>query len=184
MKRLIVIEGFDRCGKDTLMNDLYNLSLPNTYIYFNNLEGLPKYNKEQENFLVWLNRFVNTQVNTINELFNKYDTVIMTRLIVSDEVYSTLFNREHTTIKYLKNLREDIELFNYCLLFKSYNEYLKRLQILNDLTIQYNENDFNKINNLYKDIIEKSNYKSNINYVKAIDKPQDILNNFKLNYGY
>ena len=184
MKRLIVIEGFDRCGKDTLMNDLYNLSLPNTYIYFNNLEGLPKYNKEQENFLVWLNRFVNTQVNTINELFNKYDTVIMTRLIVSDEVYSTLFNREHTTIKYLKNLREDIELFNYCLLFKSYNEYLKRLQILNDLTIQYNENDFNKINNLYKDIIEKSNYKSNINYVKAIDKQQDILNNFKLNYGY
>lgn len=184
MKRLIVIEGFDRCGKDTLMNDLYNLSLPNTYIYFNNLEGLPKYNKEQENFLVWLNRFVNTQVNTINELFNKYDTVIMTRLIVSDEVYSTLFNREHTTIKYLKNLREDIELFNYCLLFESYNEYLKRLQILNDLTIQYNENDFNKINNLYKDIIEKLNYKSNINYVKAIDKQQDILNNFKLNYGY
>ena len=184
MKRLIVIEGFDRCGKDTLMNDLYNLSLPNTYIYFNNLEGLPKYNKEQENFLVWLNRFVNTQVNTINELFNKYDTVIMTRLIVSDEVYSTLFNREHTTIKYLKNLREDIELFNYCLLFESYNEYLKRLQILNDLTIQYNENDFNKINNLYRDIIEKSNYKSNINYVKAIDKQQDILNNFKLNYGY
>ena len=184
MKRLIVIEGFDRCGKDTLMNDLYNLSLPNTYIYFNNLEGLPKYNKEQENFLVWLNRFVNTQINTINELFNKYDTVIMTRLIVSDEVYSTLFNREHTTIKYLKNLREDIELFNYCLLFESYNEYLKRLQILNDLTIQYNENDFNKINNLYKDIIEKLNYKSNINYVKAIDKQQDILNNFKLNYGY
>ena len=178
MKRLIVIEGFDRCGKDTLMNDLYNLSLPNTYIYFNNLEGLPKYNKEQENFLVWLNRFVNTQINTINELFNKYDTVIMTRLIVSDEVYSTLFNREHTTIKYLKNLREDVELYNYCLLFESYDEYLKRLNIINESVIQYNRDDFNKINDLYKYIIEKSEYKSYINYVKANDQAKDILNNF------
>ena len=39
MKRLIVIEGFDRSGKDTLMNDLVNVELPNTYIYLNDLEN-------------------------------------------------------------------------------------------------------------------------------------------------
>ena len=32
MKRLFVIEGFDRSGKDTLMQDLYDLNLKNTHI--------------------------------------------------------------------------------------------------------------------------------------------------------
>ena len=115
MKRLIVIEGFDRSGKDTLMKDLFDMNLPNTYIYFNDLEGLPKYDKEQGDFLVWLNNFIYTQINTINELFDKYDTVIMTRLLISDEVYSLLFNREHTCIKYIDNLRKDVTIYNYCI---------------------------------------------------------------------
>ena len=51
MKKLRVIEGFDRCGKDSLMQDLSKENLPNTYIYFNDLEGLPKYDKEQDDFI-------------------------------------------------------------------------------------------------------------------------------------
>ena len=58
MKKLIVIEGFDRSGKDTLMYDLIKEDLPNTFIYLNDLEGLPKYDKEQDDFLVWLNKFI------------------------------------------------------------------------------------------------------------------------------
>ena len=56
--------------------------------------------------------------------------------------------------------------------------YLKRLNIINESIIQYNRDDFNKINDLYKDIIEKSEYKSYINYVKANDQTKDILSNF------
>ena len=58
------------------------------------------------------------------------------------------------------------------------DEYLKRLNIINESIIQYNRDDFNKINDLYKDIIEKSEYKSYINYVKANDQTKDILSNF------
>lgn len=177
-KKLFVIEGFDRAGKDTLLNDLEKIKNKKFYVYKSDLSGLPKYDKEQSDFISWLNRFIDTQIKQLNELFNTYDIIIMTRLIISDEVYSTLFNREHTTIKYLKNLREDVELYNYCLLFESYDEYLKRLNIINESIIQYNRDDFNKINDLYKDIIEKSEYKSYINYVKANDQTKDILSNF------
>lgn len=157
MKKLIVIEGFDRCGKDSLMQDLSKENLPNTYIYFNDLEGLPKYDKEQDDFLVWLNKFIDTQVKTINKLFDRYDTVIMTRFFISDEVYSNLFNREHTVIKYLDNLRKDIYIVNFCILFKDYNEYLNRITNIKE-TIQYSKEDFNKINELYNTELNKPYY--------------------------
>ena len=157
MKKLIVIEGFDRSGKDTLMYDLIKEDLPNTFIYLNDLEGLPKYDKEQDDFLVWLNKFIDTQVKTINKLFDRYDTVIMTRFFISDEVYSNLFNREHTVIKYLDNLRKDIYIVNFCILFKDYNEYLNRITNIKE-TIQYSKEDFNKINELYNTELNKPYY--------------------------
>ena len=157
MKKLIVIEGFDRSGKDTLMYDLIKEDLPNTFIYLNDLEGLPKYDKEQDDFLVWLNKFIDTQIKTINKLFDRYDTVIMTRFFISDEVYSNLFNREHTVIKYLDNLRKDIYIVNFCILFKDYNEYLNRITNIKE-TIQYSKEDFNKINELYNTELNKPYY--------------------------
>ena len=157
MKKLIVIEGFDRCGKDTLMYDLIKEDLLNTFIYLNDLEGLPKYDKEQDDFLVWLNKFIDTQIKTINKLFDRYDTVIMTRFFISDEVYSNLFNREHTVIKYLDNLRKDIYIVNFCILFKDYNEYLNRITNIKE-TIQYSKEDFNKINELYNTELNKPYY--------------------------
>ena len=191
MKRLIVIEGFDRSGKDTLMKDLFDMNLPNTYIYFNDLEGLPKYDKEQGDFLVWLNNFIYTQINTINELFDKYDTVIMTRLLISDEVYSLLFNREHTCIKYIDNLRKDVTIYNYCMLFNDYEEYINRLKIIKDDNIQYDEHVFNKINLIYTDIIESINkvtYIINmIGYIFHIFSwtgRDEVLNNFLTLYNY
>ena len=182
-KRLIIIEGFDRSGKDTLMKDLNKLNLTNTYIYFNDLEGLPKYDKEQDSFLNWLNKFIQRQVNDLNKLFDTYDTIIMTRLLISDEVYSTLFNREHTTIKYMKLLRKDIEIYNYCILFDNYNEYLKRLDKINDKYVQYNHREFDAINQLYFQLVDFIN-NSKINLILANTLPKDILDNFLKLYNY
>lgn len=176
-KKLFVIEGFDRSGKDTLMQDLYDLNLKDTHIYFNDLAGLPKYDKEQEQFLEWLNRLIDKQVNELNELFKVYDNVIMVRLVISDEVYSQLFNREHTTIKYMDKLK-DVQIFNYCILFKNYNEYLSRLSKIMDNKIQYNEEDFNQLNNLYKDVLDNSNYEYQIYYILSNTTRKDIVNNF------
>jgi hypothetical protein len=175
-KKLIVIEGFDRCGKDTLMSDLSKQN-NDFYIYGNDLTGLPKYDKEQEEFLVWLNKFINKQVNDLNELFKTYDTIVMCRLLVSDEVYSTLFNREHTTIKYMDKLK-DVEIIHYCLLFNDYNEYINRLKKIGDNIIQYDENHFNMINQLYIDTLNSLNYKYHINYVYSYNSRRNILENF------
>lgn len=182
MKRLIVIEGFDRSGKDTLMQDLGNSDLPNTWVYFNDLEGLPKYDKEQDDFLVWLNKLIQMQVNKLNELFDKYDNVIMTRFIVSDEVYSTLFNREHTVIKYIGQLRKDVQIINYCLLFNTWTDYLKRLELLEVYEAQYDNSNFYEINNLYKNELIK--YKgSRIFYIKYNTSKLEILEDF-IEYVY
>ena len=175
-KKLIVIEGFDRCGKDTLMMDLSKQN-NDFYIYGNDLTGLPKYDKEQEEFLVWLNKFIDKQVNDLNELFKTYDTIVMCRLLVSDEVYSTLFNREHTTIKYMDQLK-DVEIIHYCLLFNDYDEYINRLKKIGDNIIQYDENYFNMINQLYIDTLNNLNYKYHINYIYSYTSQRNVLGDF------
>jgi len=179
-KKLIVIEGFDRCGKDTLISDLSKQN-NDFYVYGNNLTGLPKYDKEQEEFLVWLNKFINKQVNDLNELFKTYDTIVMCRLLISDEVYSTLFNREHTTIKYMNKLK-DVEIINYCLLFNDYDEYLKRLIKIGDHDIQYNREEFEAINQLYKTILNSLTYKYHINYIYSCNSRRNILEDFYTYY--
>ena len=182
-KKLIIIEGFDRCGKDTLLKDLSNINLPNTYIYFNDLEGLPKYDKEEENFLEWLNKFIQLQINQLNKLFDIYDNVIMTRFIISDEVYSNLFNREHTVIKYINELRKDISINNFCILFKNYNEYLKRINNIKE-EIQYSELDFNQINELYRNELNKSNFNKLLYDIYSDTTKESILENFLTIYNY
>jgi len=178
-KRLIILEGFDRAGKDSLLEDLKNVDLPdNTYIYEGFLDGLPSYNKERDKFVDWLNKLIDKQTNDIINLFNTYDTIIMIRLIVSDEVYSILFNREHTTIKYMYKLK-DIEIFNYCLLFTDYDEYLKRLYLIGEKNIQYDIKSFNMINYLYKKILNDINYNFYINYINSDTTRNEVLNNFK-----
>lgn len=175
-KKLIVIEGFDRSGKDTLLSDLSNLN-NDFYVYNNDLIGLPKYDKEQDEFLVWLNKFIDKQISDLNELFKTNDTIVMGRLLISDEVYSTLFNREHTTIKYMDKL-ENVEIINYCLLFKNFEEYCDRLKKIGDTNIQYNQEDFNKINQLYIDKLENSKYKYYVNYIHSYTSKRNILENF------
>lgn len=178
MKRLVVLEGFDRAGKDTLLEDLKKENLPNnTYVYDGFLDGLPAYDKERGKFIDWLNKLIDKQTSDVVNLFKKYDTIIMIRLIVSDEVYSNLFNREHTTIKYMHKLK-DIEIFNYCILFKNYTEYINRLKLIKE-DIQYSEEEFNSINNLYKEVLNNIGYKYYINYVSCNTKRYDVLNNFK-----
>ena len=193
-KRLIVIEGFDRCGKDTLLADLEKISslMPQVYIMKNDLTGLPSYDREQEDFLTWLNHYIQFQVNEINNRFNEYDTIIMSRFIISDEVYSLLFNREYTTRNYLPRL-VDCDIYNFCINFDNYQEYLDRINMLGDEEAQYDEDYFNKINKLYNNV--SSNIFNFINdnklniimdycflYIKSTTTRLQILKNFLYEY--
>ena len=177
MKKLIVVEGFDRCGKDTLLEDIEKNDI---FVFRNDLAGLPKYDKEQDDFLKWLDSFIEFQVNHLNELFKTHDKIVLTRFIISDEVYSTLFNRKHTVMNYLHKLDKQVEIHNYCLLFYSYNEYLKRLDMLGEQT-QYNEKDFNEINGLYERLMNEIGFGNKVKHVFASDTREDIKKDF-LNY--
>lgn len=185
MKRLIVIEGFDRCGKDTLLEDLEKYCkkkyLKEVYVFKNDLEGLPKYDKEQGEFLVWLNKYIEKQVDRLNELFETYDTVVMSRFLISDMVYSELFKREHTVIKYMEKLRP-VMYYNYCMLFRNYDEYLKRLEILGDKVIQYTKEEFDQIKQYYHTFCLWEGGISDFKYVNGVEARQDILEEFIKKY--
>lgn len=185
MKRLIVIEGFDRCGKDTLLEDLEKYCkkkyLKEVYVFKNDLEGLPKYDKEQGEFLVWLNKYIEKQVDKLNELFETYDTVVMSRFLISDMVYSELFKREHTVIKYMEKLRP-VMYYNYCMLFRNYDEYLKRLEILGDKVIQYTKEEFDQIKQYYHNFCLWEGGISTFKYVNGVEVRQDILEEFIKKY--
>lgn len=185
MKRLIVIEGFDRCGKDTLLEDLEKYCkqkyLKEVYVFKNDLEGLPKYDKEQGEFLVWLNKYIEKQVNRLNELFETYDTVVMSRFLISDMVYSELFKREHTVIKYMEKLKP-VMYYNYCMLFRNYDEYLKRLEILKDKDIQYTKEEFDQIKQYYHIFCLWEGGISTFKYVNGIEDRQNILEEFIKKY--
>lgn len=172
MKRLIVIEGFDRCGKDSLLEDLEKEGY---CVLYNDLEGLPKYDKEESDFLTWLRSYVTKQIEILNKMFDAHDTIVMSRFIISDEVYSTLFNREHTVEKLIGNLRKDVDIEFFCMLFMNYREYLKRLKMIGEET-QYDCQDFARINNLYEVIANP--YSGVFKYINAEETREDILKTF------
>ena len=190
-KKLIAIEGFDRAGKDTLMNDLKDIKSSlseNVYLYFNDLpEDMPSYSKQPVEYLVWLDSFIDKQVKELNELFMKYDIVIMVRFYVTDFVYSYMFNRPGTVSRYLSKLDENVEISNYCLLFENYQEYIGRLKMLegDEFIPQYDENDFNKINEKYVEAInmfEDGYLGSKIKYIKSSTTRKEIIDDFISSY--
>ena len=80
-------------------------------------------------------------------------------------------------LNYMNKLK-DVEIINYCLLFNDYDEYLKRLIKIGDNDIQYSRDEFNSINQLYKDILNSLTYKYHINYIYSYDSPKNILEDF------
>lgn len=170
-KKLIVIDGFDRTGKDTLLKFKSEHLKDKEYVYFNDLTGKPSY-KDKENYLVWLNNFLTKQRNDLVDLSFNYDTVYMVRLDLCDKVYSKLFNREYTAGKYFGYVHKRYDVKNFVLLWKNYAEYMKRLERLGDKDIEYNLQNFEKIQKLYNDLSNKS--KDKMVYITADDKTEEL----------
>jgi len=181
-KRLIVVEGFDRAGKDSLLDDLEKISslMPKTVVMRNNLEGMPKYDKEQDDFLSWLDKFIDAQIEEIEKLAMQNDTIIMARFLISDEVYSTLFNRKHTVKPKLSKLPVGMEVHNYIILFESYKEYIDRIKMVegNEYVAQYSEDEFNELNHLYCSNINAECNADKLVFLKASTTRLSLLVDF------
>lgn len=150
-KRLICIEGFDRAGKDSLLRRagvdwnkkviLYEQpQVEDVGVDYRNSVGFSKY----------LKKHFSRVVSDLNELLSKPRCIMMTRFLVSDNTYSEMFGREHLleqTVNKENLLKSDVELKIFLILWKSYDEYLKRVEASHS-RVEYTEEEFKKVQRL------------------------------------
>lgn len=176
-KELIVIDGMDRAGKDTCLNELYNIIDRNKeYCYFTRIEKKQDYTNKKT-FRKFLKRFLKKQKRDIEKLFKKYDRIYISRFDMSDNVFSTLFNRKRIAEKIFKSLHYKYSIKYYILVFKSFNEYLKRLNLINEKEVQYNKKDFNKIKKLFEKEVSLYNGKATLYKVTSDTNKSKLADN-------
>ena len=167
MKTIIDIEGQDRAGKDTLLKDLEKEGFP---IFSPDISHLPDYHNPEE----WkkaLREFLIKQANDMDAL--KDDLLIIARFQMSEYVYSELFNRTNLFEESVNEIIKDKFKFrNIILLWDTYEDYLERLKMINDDYIEYDEDYFNKIKNLY---LKYKNPNDKVVYVKANTTREELI---------
>lgn len=183
--KIIVIEGHDRTGKDTLLNDLkkhkdiYIFEVPTSEEYEKNEKVSYKdHSCEPMLFRDYL-RILNKLVEI--ERSGKYKYVILYRLLLSDNVFSKLWNRNKIFETYFnKAFNYYFDFSHYVLLWDNYEELLNRLNKINEEDIPYNKEDFNKIKSYFEEETKKieSTNKTKINFIKCDTKKEEVYNNF------
>lgn len=157
--RLIILEGFDRTGKDHLLStfDKRHQGDPSYRAYFQVIpKDMPKYREEPEAFRQFLIKHIGNQVDELVHFKdNGAKTQMLVRLLLTDAVYSTLFNREEVVNRFHEKVFDNFQVENSIFLFKDFGEYLKRLQTIGDTTVEYPEDEFYRVNQLY---LEKAEY--------------------------
>ena len=171
MTNLFVIEGQDRAGKDTLLHDLEKIGLT---IFSPDTSYLPNYHNTDE-FRAALKLYLEKQTNDMINL-NVKDLYIA-RYQLSEYVYADLFNRPNLFEDYINNiLKGHFKIKNIILLWDTYQDYLDRLKMINDDYIEYNEDDFNKIKNLY---LKHKQPEDVVIYVKSNTTREDLITKAK-----
>lgn len=162
--RLWMIEGFDRTGKDTMLDmihkDMESEGRLCECVYVqHNYEGddpQPDYRKT-EIYLPWLNRYLRAQANDLVKIaLTGKEDVYMTRLFISDFVYSSLFGRPLTAIKFQRYLSRYFTLNVIALSWRSYEEYLERCKKSGD-EIEYSEEEWKEVDSLFTSAVLNRN---------------------------
>lgn len=167
-KKLIVLDGDDRVGKDTALRQIEKYLISKEAVYYNDLTGKPDYH-DKHKYKAWLEKFLKKQAQDLDQLFKTNDIVYMVRLDLCDKVYSELFNRPVVAPKFFKHIRSYVHIHNYVMLWKNYAEYLQRLAMANDSNIEYTKEEMEKIHSLYKkhmtqyDTLYEACYNDNVN---------------------
>lgn len=167
MKTIIDIEGQDRAGKDTLLKDLEKEGFS---IFSPDISHLPDYHNPEE----WrkaLKEFLIKQANDMAVL--EPDPLIIARFQMSEYVYSELFNRPNLFEEHINEIIKDKFKFrNIILLWDTYEDYLNRLKMIGDDYIEYDEEYFNRIKNLY---LKYKNQNDIVVYVKANTTREELI---------
>lgn len=178
---LHVLEGFDRIGKDSILAFFKKSNEDeNIEVYIQNPQGLPSYRNNPEEFKNWLKIYLKDQASDLCKLsLSGKEDVIMTRMFISDRVYGKLFNREPVAEMIRRTLSRYFEFRNVVLLWKDYDEYLKRCADCGS-EIEYSKEEFDKIQLLYEDaaLVEKyvhHNQSAIINGIEANHSLENVI---------
>lgn len=174
--RLIVIEGNDRCGKDTILDSLefkdflvYRpISVEKEHIDYKNPEVFEK----------WLREYIRKVLDdlyTMSKLNGTDRPIVMTRLILTDNVFADLFGRNHVLEKYFsKEIESNFNVTNYIMLWRNYDEYINRLEMIKE-TPDFTKDELDKTREMFL------KYKKSGDIVKLIDSndtKEDVLDDF------
>lgn len=174
--RLIVIEGHDRCGKDTILDSLdfkeflvYRpLSADKEHVDYKNPEVFEKWLREHI-------RKVLDDLYTMSKMNSTDRPIVLTRLVLTDNVFADLFNRNHVLEKYFnKEIESNFNVTNYIMLWRNYDEYLKRLEMIEEKP-DFTKEDLDKTRELF---FKYKNSGDIIKFVDATDTKEDVLDDF------
>ena len=166
---LIIIEGTDNIGKDTLINELIKLFNSVTLIHCNSPKAKCFQSYEQDNTLIQYAR------NIVNGYYDETDVIIMNRSHIGEYVYGQLYrnrsqeaiedminkvdgillNREDLVIKYVQLLSSSVELR------KKYDDNLSLSNVDDELMKKENE--------LFLEAFENSPLEKQLIYVNDED---------------
>lgn len=174
--KLWVLDGHDCTGKDEIMN---HLSFDNYLVYKQpTMEDQNVDYKDKEafkNFMLRHIRKVLDDLYTMSKLNGTDRPIVMSRLLVCDNVFSDLYDREHIVEKYFgKEIETNFDVTNYIMLFAEYSEYCKRVRMVEG-TIDFTPEEFDNIVSLYN--IHKSPT-DKIKLIYANDTKEKELSDF------
>ena len=179
--RLIVMEGHDRTGKDTLMSmlkfeDFLVYKQPETEAQDTDYKNPEKF----EAFMVKWIRKVLDDLYTMTKLNGTDRPIVMSRLWLTDNVFADIYGREHVVEKYfLREIEANFDVTNYILLWREYDEYVKRMKKIGG-TVDFTPQEFDDI------VSGFSQYKKaddEVVLVDCDDTKETIYNDFMSTFG-
>jgi thymidylate kinase len=176
--RIIVLEGCDRTGKGTLLENLKNRF--DDFLVYNPVSAEKERvdYKNPQKFEEWIRKTIRKVLDdlyTMSKLNGTDRPIVMDRLLLTDNVFADLFDREHVVEKYFgREIESNFKLTNYIMLWRNPEEYKDRVNLLKE-NQDFTEKEIDDILSLFNE------YKKSDDIVKLIDNtdtPEDILDDF------
>lgn len=175
---IICLEGHDRTGKGTLLENLKTHF--NDFLVYNPISA-EKENidyKNPEQFENWLRKYIRKVLDDLYIMAKMDDTnrpIVMDRLLLTDNVFADLFGRKHIVERYFrKEIETNFNLINYIMLWRNPEEYVDRVNLLNE-NQDFTKEEITKISDLF---IKYKNQNDIVRMIGNSDKPEDIFNDF------
>lgn len=179
---IIVMEGHDRTGKDTLMdmldfNDFLVYKQPETEAQDTDYKNPEKF----EAFMVTWIRKVLDDLYTMSKLNGTDRPIVMSRLWLTDNVFADLYNRNHVVEKYfMREIEANFDVVNYIMLWRNYEEYKSRVKMING-SLDFTPQELDDITSNFNQYKKSADY---VRLIDATDTKEDIYDDFIATFGH